>query len=44
MADDVETKQKKRRNIAIALGVTAFVVLVYAVTILRLSGNVAGAS
>ena len=39
-----ELKQRKRRNIAIALGVVAFIVLVYLVTVLRMAGAAAGAS
>jgi len=36
-----ETKQRDRRNRAIALGLGAFIVLVFAVTILKLGGSVA---
>ena len=39
-----ELKQRKRRNIAIALGVVAFIVLVYVVTILRIGGSLSGAA
>ena len=39
-----EQKQRKRRNIAIALGVVAFIVLVYVVTILRIGGSISGAA
>lgn len=35
-------KKRRQRNIAIALGVVAFAMLVYGVTILKLSANVAG--
>ncbi len=35
------TKQRDRRNMAIALGLGAFIVLVFAVTILRIGGSVA---
>ena len=33
-----DLKKRKQRNLAIALGILAFVVIVYAVTVLRLSG------
>jgi hypothetical protein len=33
-------KQKKRRNLAIALGVAGFVILVFLVTMLRLYMNI----
>ncbi|MEO1252001.1 MAG: hypothetical protein AAFW81_06630 [Pseudomonadota bacterium] len=36
-----ETKLRNRRNLAIALGLVAFVVLIFVVTILRLGGAVA---
>jgi hypothetical protein len=36
-----ELKQQKRRNLAIALGLTAFIVIVFLVTILRIGGSVA---
>ena len=36
-----EIKQRDRRNLAIALGLAAFIILVFAVTILRLGGSVA---
>jgi hypothetical protein len=39
-----ELKQRKRRNLAIALGVVAFIVLVYVVTILRIGGSISGAA
>lgn len=38
---DTAEKQRKRRNVAIALMVTTFVVLIYLVTLLRLGGSVA---
>ncbi len=38
---EAEQKQRKRRNIAIALMVIGFVVLIYLVTILRLGSSVA---
>jgi len=37
-------KSRDRRNIAIALGLAAFVAIVFAVTILRISGNISGAN
>lgn len=36
-----ERKQQKRRNLAIALALVAFIVIVFLVTILRLGGSVA---
>jgi hypothetical protein len=36
-----ELRQRDRRNLAIALGLTAFIALVFAVTILRLGASVA---
>lgn len=36
-----EQKQQKRRNLAIALSLAAFIVIVFLVTILRLGGSVA---
>ena len=42
--DDARTAAKKARdgrNIALALGLVAFVVLVFVVTLVRLGGNVA---
>lgn len=36
-----ERKQRKQRNLAIALSLGVFIVLVFAVTILRLGGSVA---
>ena len=35
-----ETRQRKRRNVAIALMVVGFVLIIYLVTILRLGGSV----
>jgi hypothetical protein len=37
-------KSRNQRNFAIALGLAAFVVVVFAVTILRISGNISGAN
>lgn len=37
-----EIKRRNKRNLAIALGILGFIVLVYAITILRLNANVAG--
>ena len=34
-------KARRRRNIAMALGLVGFVVLIFVVTIVRLGGNVA---
>lgn len=39
-AHDAE-KKKKQRNIALALLLTAFIIIVYTVTILRIGGAVA---
>jgi len=36
-----ERKQRKQRNLAIAVSLGVFIVLVFAVTILRLGGSVA---
>ncbi|MEL7239634.1 MAG: hypothetical protein AAGK78_12305 [Planctomycetota bacterium] len=36
-----DAKRRNQRNLAIALMITAFVVLIYVVTILRLGGSVA---
>ncbi len=36
-----EIKKRNQRNIALALGIVAFVVIVFLVTILRMGGNVA---
>jgi len=38
--DEAAAKARRARNIAIALGLIAFVVLVYVVTIIRMGGNV----
>lgn len=35
-------KKRGQRNLAIALSIAAFVVIVYLVTILKLAGNVGG--
>jgi hypothetical protein len=37
-----ELKARKRRNIAIALGLVAFMALVFVTTLLRLQANVGG--
>ena len=37
-----ELKARKRRNVAIALGLVAFMVLVFVTTLLRLQANVGG--
>lgn len=37
---DVEAKARRGRNIALALGLLLFVVLIFVVTIVRLGGNV----
>ncbi len=37
-------KRRDQRNVAIALGITAFVVIVFFVTILKISGNLGGAT
>jgi hypothetical protein len=34
-----ETKRRNQRNVAIALGLAAFILVVFLVTILRISGN-----
>lgn len=36
-----ELKQRKQRNLAIALGLFAFIVIVFVVTIVRIGGSVA---
>ena len=36
-----ERKQQKRRNLAIALGLAAFIVIIFLVPILRIGGSVA---
>jgi hypothetical protein len=38
---DAETKARRGRNIALALGLVLFVILIFVVTIVRLGGNVA---
>ena len=38
--EEIEKKKRKRRSIAIALMLVAFAVLFYAITIIRLGGNV----
>jgi hypothetical protein len=38
--DEVAAKARRGRNIAIALGLVVFVVLVYVVTVVRLGHNV----
>ncbi|HEY8616776.1 hypothetical protein [Phenylobacterium sp.] len=37
---DVETKARRGRNIALALGLALFVVLIFVVTLVRLGANV----
>jgi len=39
--DDAARRARNGRNIALAIGLAAFVVLVFVVTIVRLGGNVA---
>lgn len=41
---DAEVKARGRRNLAIALAVVAFVILIYATTFLRLAENLKGAA
>lgn len=36
-----EARQRRKRNLAIAFGLGAFIILVFAVTVLRLGGAVA---
>ncbi|MEQ1931048.1 MAG: hypothetical protein ABL957_11055 [Parvularculaceae bacterium] len=38
--EEIARKQRGRRNLAIGLGVAAFVIVVYLVTILRIQANV----
>lgn len=38
--DEAAAKARRARNIAIAVGLVAFVILVYVVTIIRMGGNV----
>ena len=37
---DTEKKARRGRNIALALGLVLFVILIFVVTIIRLGGNV----
>lgn len=37
---DQERRARNGRNIALALGLVAFVIIVFAVTIIRLGGNI----
>ena len=37
---DVAAKARRRRSIALALGLTAFVIIVFIVTIVKLKGSV----
>jgi len=39
--DDAAAKARKGRNIALGLGLMAFVILVFVVTVVRLGANVA---
>ena len=39
-----EVKRRSKRNIAIALGILGFIVLVYSITVLRISQNIPGAA
>ncbi len=39
--DDAAAKARRGRNVAIALGLVAFVILVYVVTVVRMGGSVA---
>ncbi len=39
--DDAAAKARKGRNIALGLGLLAFVILVFVVTVVRLGANVA---
>jgi hypothetical protein len=39
--DDAASRARRGRNIALAIGLAAFVVIVFIVTIVRLGGNVA---
>lgn len=38
--DEAAARARKGRNIAIALGLVAFVIIVYAVTVIRMGANV----
>jgi hypothetical protein len=40
VADDAAHRARRGRNLAIALGLVGFVVLVYLVTVFRMGGNV----
>jgi len=39
--DDAEVKARRGRNIALALGLILFVILIFVVTLVRLGGSVA---
>jgi hypothetical protein len=39
MADDDQDRARKRRSLVIALGLLAFVVLVFVISYVRMSGN-----
>jgi hypothetical protein len=39
--DEAAAKARRGRNLAIALGLVAFVILVYAVTVVKMGANVA---
>jgi hypothetical protein len=41
---DAETKARRGRNIALALGLILFVILIFVVTIVRLGGSVTNAT
>jgi hypothetical protein len=41
---DLEARARRGRNIALALGLLAFVVIVFIVTLVRLGGNVTNAN
>jgi len=42
--EDAEAKARKARNIALALGLAAFVILIFVVTLVKLGGNVVNRS
>jgi hypothetical protein len=42
--DDAAAKARKARNIALALGLAAFVILIFVVTLVKLGGNVVNRS
>jgi hypothetical protein len=42
MSDPGENKRRNQRNIAIALALGAFIVIIYVVTILKIGGSLAG--